>query len=298
MEQKEEPKIGKSRLGDSKISVIISHTATVIVASLLFAVALNMFLVPSETVIGGATGVSTVLNILFNTPIGVIIILINIPLVLINWYVFGFKFVIKTIIGITASSVITDIFVFLPTLTEDRLLCAVFGGLCMGAGLGLFFSKGYTTGGTDLVSCLLKRKFPTLSNSTFIFIIDMTVVIASSIVLKDFSDIFYSLISIFVASAFIDVVLNGINRAILAIIITDKADEVSQMILSELNRGTTLLTGKGGFTHNEKQVIMCVVKKSQIYDLKQGVNRISPESFMVLSSASEVRGVGFETETL
>lgn len=288
----------RTRSGMSKTSYIISHTLTVIAASLLFAVAINMFFVPSEIVIGGATGISTILNILFNTPIGIVIILINIPLVLINWYLFGFKFVVKTIIGIGASSIITDILVFLPPLTEDRLLAAIFGGICMGAGLGLFFSKGYTTGGTDLISCLLKRRFPNFSNSTFIFIVDMIVVIASSIVLKDFNDIFYSLTAILVASAAIDVVISGINKATLALIITDKAEEVSQMILKDLNRGTTLLSGKGGFTHNDKQVVMCVVKKSQIYDLKKNVNIISPESFMILTSASEVRGMGFETETL
>ncbi len=298
MEETKENPPQKKRPGISRTSYILSHTLTVLAASLLFAVSLNMFFVPSEIVIGGATGISTILNILFNTPIGVMIILINVPLVLINWHIFGFKFVVKTIIGISASSIITDIFVFLPALTEDRLLAAIFGGICMGVGLGLFFSKGYTTGGTDLISCLLKRRFPNFSNSTFIFIVDMAVVIASSIVLKDFNDIFYSLIAILAASATIDVVISGINRATLALIITDKAEEVSQMILNDLNRGTTLLTGKGGFTHKDKQVVMCVVKKSQIYDLKIAVNMISPESFMVLTSAAEVRGIGFETETL
>ncbi len=298
MEDNKENTHPHERARMNRTSYILSHTLTVLAASLLFAVALNMFFVPSEIVIGGATGISTILNILFNTPIGVMIILINVPLVLVNWYLFGFKFVLKTIIGISASSIITDILTFLPALTEDRLLAAIFGGICMGAGLGLFFSKGYTTGGTDLISCLLKRKFPNFSNSTFIFIVDMTVVIASSIVLKDFNDIFYSLIAILVASASIDVVISGVNRATLALIITDKAEEVSQMILKDLNRGTTLLTGKGGFTHNDKQVIMCVVKKSQIYDLKKNVNMISPESFMILTSAAEVRGMGFETETL
>ncbi len=294
-----EPNTKKSVLKrNAKTANIISHIFTLLAASLLFSVALNMFFVPQEIVIGGATGISTVLNILFNTPIGIVIILINVPLVLINWYIFGFKFVIKTIIGIATSSIITDMLFFLPPLTEDRLLAALFGGICMGAGLGLFFSKGYTTGGTDLISCLLKKRFPTFSNATFIFIVDMAVVLASSIVLKDFNDVFYSLIAILVASACIDVVISGINRAMLAIIITDKAEEVSSMILTELNRGTTLLTGKGGFTHKDKQVIMCVVKKSQIYDLKSSVNRISPESFMILSSAAEVRGVGFESEAL
>ncbi|MBE6640330.1 MAG: YitT family protein [Ruminococcaceae bacterium] len=294
-----EPNTKKSVLKrNAKTANIISHIFTLLAASLLFSVALNMFFVPQEIVIGGATGISTVLNILFNTPIGIVIILINVPLVLINWYIFGFKFVIKTIIGIATSSIITDLLFFLPPLTEDRLLAALFGGICMGAGLGLFFSKGYTTGGTDLISCLLKKRFPTFSNATFIFIVDMAVVLASSIVLKDFNDVFYSLIAILVASACIDVVISGINRAMLAIIITDKAEEVSSMILTELNRGTTLLTGKGGFTHKDKQVIMCVVKKSQIYDLKSSVNRISPESFMILSSAAEVRGVGFESEAL
>lgn len=298
MEENKENPLQKKRPPISKTAYIFSHIVTVLAASTLFAVAINMFFSPQKIVIGGATGIATVLNILFNTPIGLMIIVINVPLVIINWRIFGFRFVIKTIIGTAVSSIITDIFVFLPSLTDDRLLAAIFGGICMGAGLGLFFSKGYTTGGTDLVSCLLKRRFPNFSNATFIFIVDMVVVIASSIVFKDFTDVFYSLIAILAASATIDVVISGVNRAILALIITDKAEEVSRMILNDLNRGTTLLSGKGGFTLKDKQVIMCVVKKSQIYDLKQNVNMISPESFMVLTSAAEVRGVGFETETL
>ena len=298
MEENRETAPVKKPSSISRTSYIISHAVTVLLASLLFAVALNMFFVPCEIVIGGATGIATVLNILFNTPVGVMIILINVPLVLVNWYIFGFKFVMKTIIGIAASSVITDLLAFLPPLTDDALVAAAIGGVCMGAGLGIFFSKGYTTGGTDLISCLLKRKFPNFSNATFIFIVDMIVVIASSIVMRDYKFVFYSLVAILSATVTIDLVIGGINKAMLAIIITDKADEVSQMILKELDRGTTLLHGKGGFTHKDKQVIMCVVTKGQIYELKKRVNLISPESFMILTSAAEVRGVGFETETL
>lgn len=282
----------------ARISFIISHAISVAVGAVMFAIAINMFLSPSETVIGGATGIATVLNILFNTPIGMMIMLINVPLIIINWILFGFKFLIKTIIGLAASSIVTDLLTFLPVLTDDRLLCSILGGLFMGVGLGFFFSKGYTTGGTDLISCILKRKFPNMSNSVLIFIVDMIIVIASAIILKDFNDIFYSIIAIFVGTVCIDYVIGGINSATLALIITDKPDEVSNMILTVMDRGTTLLSAKGGYTKKDKQVVMCVVKKSQIYDLKQNVNLISADSFVIFTNASEVRGSGFETESL
>jgi len=282
----------------SKLSFILSHIISVATGSLMFAIAINMFLSPSETVIGGATGISTVLNILFGTPIGLMIMLINVPLIITNWILFGFKFVLKTIIGLTASSIATDLLVFLPKLTDDRLLCAILGGLFMGVGLGFFFSKGYTTGGTDLVSCILKRKFPNMSNAVLIFIVDMIIVILSAIILKDFNDVFYSVIAIFMGTISIDYVIGGINSATLALIITDKPDEVSNMILTVMDRGTTLLSAKGGYTKKEKQVVMCVVKKSQIYDLKLNVNLISADSFVIFTNASEVKGSGFETESL
>jgi len=168
----------------------------------------------------------------------------------------------------------------------------------MCAGLGLFFSKGVTTGGTDLISCLLKLKFPKLSNAKLIFAVDMIVVAVSSIVLKDFSDIFYSVIAILVGSIFIDVVLGGLNRAKLALIVSDNPDEVSAAIMKRINRGTTLLSGKGGFSMKDKQVVMCVVKKDQIYDLKVTINEVSPEAFIIFADASEVRGIGFESDAL
>lgn len=277
---------------------LLEESIVLIAGSVLFAVSMKMFLLPSQTVIGGVTGIATILNILFGTPVGVMIVLINVPLVLINALKFGFRFMLKTIIGIAITSVATDALFFLGPVTEDRLLCALFGGIAMGASLGILFSRGYTSGGTDLIACLVRLKAKKLSAAQIIFVADAFIVICSCIILKDFSNIFYSLIAIGASTLTIDYVSAGINRAKLALIICDKTEEVSEAILKDLHRGTTLLTAKGGFTQKDRQVILCVVKKSEIYDLKQVVNRTCPNAFLIFSDAAEVKGEGFESESL
>lgn len=277
---------------------VLYQIGCVLLASFLFAVSLDVFLLPKNIVIGGVTGISTILNILFHTPVGLMIILINVPLVIVNSFLFGPRFMIKTIIGIASSSVAVDLFSFLPQLTDDILLCALFGGLCMGTALGLFFSKGYTTGGSDLISCLLKLKFPRLSNATMILITDSLIVLVSCFVTRSYVSGLYSVVAIFVSSLFIDLVINGASRAKLALIISDKPQEISAALQEKLQRGTTLLVAQGGYTHKDKQVVMCVVKKMQIYELKTVINSIAPDAFIIFSDAAEVRGMGFESDSI
>lgn len=271
---------------------------SVLLASFLFAVSLDVFLLPKSIVIGGVTGISTIFNILFHTPVGLIILLINVPLVIVNAFFFGPKFMVKTIIGIVTSSVAVDLLSFLPSLTDDILLCALFGGLCMGTALGLFFSKGYTTGGSDLISCLLKLRFPRFSNAKMLLITDSLIVFVSCLVTRSYVSGLYSVVAIFVSTFFIDIVINGVSRAKLALIISDRPREISDAIQQKLDRGTTLLVAQGGYTHKDKQVVMCVVKKTQIYELKTVINSVAPDAFIIFSDAAEVRGIGFESESI
>lgn len=293
-----EMKESKPSSRGGRIKNILQDSVLLILGSVLFALSMQMFLLPSQTVIGGVTGISTILNILFKTPVGLMIILINIPLVLINALKFGFRFMIKTILGIACTSLATDLLTFLKPVTDDRLLCALFGGITMGASLGFLFSRGFTSGGTDLIACLVKLKIKRFSSAQIIFVTDALIVICSCILLKNFSNFFFSLIAIGASSLTIDYVSAGISRAKLAMIICDKTDEVSEAILKDLRRGTTLLMAKGGFTLKERPVILCVVKKSEIYELKQVVNRACPNAFLIFSDATEVKGKGFESESL
>ncbi|NLK40047.1 MAG: YitT family protein [Clostridiales bacterium] len=279
-----------------RLRSILYEIGIIIAGSFLFAMSLNMFLRPGNIILGGATGVSTTLNILFNSPIGVVIILINIPLIIANTWVYGIRFLGKTIVGIVTTSVAIDIITFFPITITDPLLCGIFGGVTMGAGTGLLFTRGYTTGGSDLLAWLLRKKYKSLSTGRLMLIIDFIIIFGSALALKNYETIIYSIISIYAFSFVLDLVLSGTDRAKLALIISSQYTEIADAIQRELERGVTVLFGKGWYTRDNKDVLMCVVKKEELYDLKRLVHGYDSNAFIILSNASEVLGYGFKSE--
>lgn len=267
-----------------------------IVGSLIYGAAMNMFLKPGKTVLGGVTGISTTLNFLFGTPIGMVIILINIPIILISLKIFGHKAIVKTILGILGTSIAVDTLTFLPVTNTDPLLCAIFGGLCLGAGTGTLFTRGFTTGGSDLVSLMLKRKFKNLSTGKMIMILDFFVITLSAIITKNLEGIFYSLIATFAYMIMIDFMLGGADKAKLVYIISPKYQQIADNIFTELNRGVTILYGRGWYTKDDKCILMCVVKKNELYKIKLLIHSVDPEAFIIFSEATEVMGYGFKSE--
>jgi len=284
--------------GHFSIRELLYEILILFVGSVIFAASLNMFLLPAGIVIGGVTGISTILNILFKTPVGLFIIIINIPLVAVNWLIFGRKFIMRSLIGIVFTSAATDLITFLPVTLEDPLLCAIFGGVCMGVSLGLLYSRGITTGGTDLVACLLKRRFKRLSTARLVFVTDFIIVAASSFVTGEWNVIFYSVIAISISSYTTDLVLGGTSRAKVAYIFSAKTEEIANAITVKLERGVTVLYAKGWYSKNDKPVLMCVVKRQQLFDMKQLINSIDPKAFIIVSDASEVVGYGFESKAI
>ena len=183
---------------------ILYDFANIVFGSFLFGMGMNMFMVPGEIVLGGFTGIATVLNILFSFPIGFTVIVLNIPPLLINGKLFGFDFFKRTIVGIITTSVAVDTLTMFPVTIEDPLLCSLFGGAIVGLGAGILLSKGYTTGGTDLIAWPIKNKIKRLSTGTAIMIIDFAIVLLAAVALKNFEGIFYSVIATVVFSKIID----------------------------------------------------------------------------------------------
>ncbi|MBR6917614.1 MAG: YitT family protein [Clostridia bacterium] len=278
-----------------KYSEYLSEMIAFFGGAALFGVSMNMFLSPGKVVMGGVTGIASTINFIYDKiPIGVMIFALNIPLLLMNIKVSGFKSMIKTVLGIVSTSVAIDLTTFLPATLTDPLLCAILGGVTMGTGAGLLLTKGYTTGGSDLSAVLLKNKFKRLSTGRLILIIDVFVVVGAALVMKDFKSIIYSSISIFAYSASIDAVMGGSEKAKMAIIISAKQDEIAKAVSERLERGVTYLHGGGWYTKEDKEVLMCVVKRNEEYTLKQLVEKVDKEAFMILCDATEVLGMGFK----
>ena len=268
----------------------------VIAGSILFGIAVNMFLLPHGIVTGGATGLATAAGKLWGFPVGLGIILINLPIFAVALRMIGTGGLIYSIIGTALTSVSADLLVFLPTSTEDTLLAAILGGAVMGIGAGLLLSSGFTTGGTDLGAYLIHRRHPSLSTGRMILFFDAAVITVSALLLRNFAGIMYSAVCSVTYSAALDMVQGMSRRARIIFVVSDRHEEIAEAVSKKIDRGVTLLTGKGYYTGKDKSVIMCVVGMGQEFPLRQLVLEIDPDAFIIIGEAAGVSGKGFGEE--
>ena len=261
----------------------------------VFALSFKLFLEPSLIAPGGVSGIAIILNHLFPVSTGTIIILINIPLLILGLIKFGHRFILSTAYATILSSVIIDLTAFLSPFTHDPLLAAIYGGLLLGAGIGLVFSRGATTGGSDILVRLIKLKYPHLRMGQIILITDALVVIAAAVVFSDPNVALYSIITIYVQSLVVDAIIYGFDFAEVAYIISDRQDEISARIQTELSRGVTFLSGQGGYTGERKKILMCAVKLRETARLQAIVTELDPQAFVIITRAKEIIGDGFKT---
>lgn len=279
----------------SKAASVARDIAAVAAGAFLFGASMNMFLLPAQIVLGGFTGIATLINIYTSFPVGVSIIILNVIPAIVNVKFYGIRFLFKTICGILATSLATDLLSFLPSTTTDPIICSLLGGLSMGVGCGLMFTRGFTTGGTDLVAWLLKVKFRSVSLGKLIFAADATVIIAAAIITRSFDTLLYSAVTIFAFSKAVDLTSAGISAAKLAYIFTVKHEEIGARILEELGRGATLLTGEGVYTKEQRHILMCAVDRRELFKLKRIVSECDEGAFVIVSEAAEIIG-DFETD--
>lgn len=264
------------------------------VGGALYAAAINVFTAPNNILLGGFSGVATVLNYLFGLPIGTVIYVLNLPFFIIAFYKFGGGFIIKTVIATFISSLLIDLSaVYLPVYSGDMLLSSIYGGVLAGAGLGIIFLRGATTGGTDIIAKLLRLKFPHLSMGRVILYLDVAVIAASFFVYKSVENMLLALIVIFVSSQTIDYTVTGKSHSKLVFIVTKNGGEVRRKITSELNRGVTVIKAEGGYTREEKTMLFCAVRAGDAARVTRAVRTADEESFIVVSDADEILGEGF-----
>ena len=263
------------------------------VGALLSAVALNMFLIPNKIAAGGITGLAIVFHYLFNLPVGMTGLAMNIPLFLLGMKILGKRYGINTLYGAAVLSVAIDgLAPFVPVLTHDTLLASLYGGVLDGIGLGLVFKFNGTTAGTDLGAAVI-NKLTGISIGQALLGVDFFVIILAGVAFGNIELSLYALITLFVATQILDLIQEGRSSARAFVIMTDNSEEVGNAIMAELGRGVTYLSGRGGFTGQQREVVFCVVSINEVSRLIDLVHRLDAAAFVIVTDAHDVMGEGF-----
>ncbi|BAB07323.1 BH3604 [Halalkalibacterium halodurans C-125] len=271
---------------------VIDYTY-VLIGSVFVALAFNLFLLPNQVASGGVSGISILINYTLGLEPAYVQWAFNIPLFLLGvWLLGGLKYGIKALIGTSFLPLVVLLTKDLPPATLDPLLGAIFGGMGVGLGLGIVFRARASTGGTDLAAQIV-HKYTGLSVGMCVFMIDGLIVMSAAF-LFGIEYALYALIALFVTGKTIDLVQIGVGYAKVALIISNQQEEVRKGILQDIDRGVTKLVGYGGYTNQERPVLMCVVGQSEVTKLKQIVQSIDPQAFVIVTSATEVLGEGFK----
>lgn len=264
------------------------------VAAAVYAAGISLFLDPNNLAPGGVTGISVILNRISGIETGTLYFLLNVPIVLLGIWKFGWRFIIKTAYAIVLTSFFTNLLSGYGPLTEDPLLAALAGGVLIACGIGLVFKTGATTGGMDIIIKIIRQKYRHLKTGFLFQCTDMVIVAASGFVFRDLNIALYALIAVLISGKALDYVLYGGDEARMIYIITGKAQETGKRLLEELDVGITYLQGRGGWTGQEKQVIFCVVRKQLGPRVEELVKGTDPSAFMIVTSANEIYGEGYK----
>ena len=265
------------------------------VAAFVYAIGVSLFIDPNNMAPGGVTGISVILSRVLPVKTGTLILLLNIPILTFAIWKFGLGFTISTIYATALISIFTNILSSYPAATYDRLLAAIAGGILSAVSIGVIFKAGATTGGMDIIVKALRLRLPHLKTGNLFFIADAFVVTLSGLVFRDIDAALYAAITVSSASLTLDVVLYGRDEAKLLYIISSRPQEISERILKELDIGLTLINGHGGYSGDEKQVLMCAVKKTMFPRVENIVREEDADSFMIITSASEIFGEGYKS---
>ena len=264
-------------------------------AALIYALSFVWCFDPNGIAFGGITGLAQIVNRLFPAaPVGITVIVLNIPLFILGWKLIGGKLLVSSLYAMFISSVFIDLLTPLYDWQPmEPLLACIFGGLLMGASLGVVFLQGATTGGTDLIARLLKLKLAWLPMGRLLLAVDLLVIVAVAVAFRNIYSALYGVVALYISSFVMDQVLYGMDNAKVAYIISDAYDQISHAIIHDMDRGVTLLHGEGGWSGEDKKVLLVAFKQKQIVALKQTVKSIDPNAFLIVCEAHEILGDGF-----
>lgn len=272
----------------------IKNLLIIAAAALIYAAGISLFLDPNQLAPGGVTGIAVILNRLVNVETGTLYFLLNVPIVFLGIWKLGIHLMAKTAYAIAMVSLFTNILGPMGALTDDLLIAAVLGGILIAVGVGLIFRAGATTGGTDIIIKILRRKYRHLKTGFLFLCTDIMIVSVSALVFRDLEVAFYALMAVIISGKALDYVLYGGDEAKMLFIITEEPQKIGKRLMKELEVGVTYLHGEGGWTGNEKRVVFTMVPNRLGAEVQDIVKHEDPAAFMVVTSANEIYGEGYK----
>lgn len=264
-------------------------------AAAIYAVSVSLFLDPNSLAPGGVTGIAIILNRITGLETGTWMFAVNIPILIMGMWKFGWRFILSTLYCTLLMSGFTNLLSPVGALTRDPLLAALAGGSLMAVSLGMVFKAGATSGGTDIIIKLLRLRLPHLKTGLLFLLTDAVIVTASAFVFKDIDTALYAGLVVFINSVLLDVVLYGRDGAKMFFIISDYHQEIGKRLLEELDISATYISGQGAYSGMDKDVILCVVKKHLSPKLEEIVRQEDPKAFTIITSATEIYGEGYKS---
>lgn len=283
-------------MGYIKLKRHIKELFFIILGVSIMAFGTSFFLLPNQLSSGGFSGIATIFYYLIGTPMGTVILLLNVPLIVFAYFRIGKELVVKTILGTTLLSVFIDIFDKFPPLTNDRFLACIYGGIAMGIGTALILKVTASTGGTDLLSYIIRSFKPYYRSSSLIVIVDTIIVALNVIFFKDIEIGLYSAITIYLMGKMIDIIFEGVYFTKVMYIVSNQYEKIATEIGEKVDRGSTGIYAKGMYTNEEKMMLFCVGSRNEIAKIKQIAVKIDNKAFIVISNAREAWGKGFRSE--
>lgn len=267
----------------------------IIIGCLCYAAGVSLFLEPNSLTPGGLSGIAIIINRFFSAfPVGATIFAMNVPLLIAAFVFIGKEFLFSTLVATALSSAFIDLLSPYAPPLEDKMLCAVFGGFFMAFGLAFVFKGNATTGGTDIIVKLLRKKFRHIKTGTIMWGTDAAVILATAAVFKDYKVALYATITVFVQTLVMNYVLYGPDEAALVYIINCDHEEMVRLFMDKMEIGATLLDGTGAYTGDRRKITLCAIKKQQLPMLRQIVEENAPDAFLIVTSANAVFGEGFK----
>ena len=274
----------------------LANLSLVILGSIIMAIGYSLFLIPHHFVPGGVSGIAMIINFFTRLPLGILIMVLNIPVFIVGIKIMGRKYGLRSLLGMVISSLLIDFFnqvVGLKSATDDPILAAIYGGFMLGVGLGLVFRGRASTGGSDILGQILNR-WTGMSVGIAIMLIDFFIISASGVAFQKLEAPLYGYIVLFISSKVIDMILEGWNYTKLVIITSTQTEAIQEFILNTLDRSGTALKSRSLYLSREGETIITVIHRKQLADLKQYVKSIDPDAFVIINDTYAVLGKGFK----
>ena len=283
-------------IGLKKYRELMLDLGADVLGSVLMGIGIYSFAEQADIAPGGLSGIAILFKYLWDLPVGVMILIMNIPLLLIAWKYLGKRFAVRTLRTVVLSSVILDVVVtpLAFVYSGDRLLSAIASGVCLGAGLGVIFARGSTTGGTDIISCLVERKNPHLQVGGILTAVDILIIVLSIAVFGNLESGLYGIVALYAQGRVMDAILYGRKRGRSVMIFSEKREEIARRIMREMDRGATFLQSRGAYSGARSEVLLCAVGQREYAKLRRIVRECDPEAFFVVLETKNVYGEGFQ----